>query len=174
MAHTYIQVICEPGVQIYLNDTFEGTTNWADGGLSINTPAGKYTVKAQKAGFATREITLSLKKSDVKVWELKALTPLKDYKPATSSVKQTPYGTLIVHSYPAQCEIILVSPSGSETSWPKRKTQWKAQKIPYGKYTVKAKALGKTLSYDIEILPAGGVELIFDFSYGGASLRSQF
>jgi len=177
IAHTYLQVICEPGVEIFLNDTFTGTSNWADGGLHLKISPGDYDLKAKKEGFSTQETSIFLRKSDVKVWELKPFTPLKGSAaktPSPSELIQNKSGSLIIYSYPNKCTITLVDPSKSENSWLKSMGQWKAQKLPPGKYTVKATAQGKTLSYDIEIPPAGGVELIFNFRAGKASLRSVF
>lgn len=174
-AHTYLQVVCEPGVQIFLDDTFKGTTNWADGGLNIKVSPGSYEVKALKEGFTPQETKISLRKSDVEVWTLKTFTAQKgEAKTATATSTDKAYGSLTIYSYPEQCKITLVTPSQSHASWPKNMGKWTAQKIPAGKYTVKATALGKTLSYDVSIPPSGGAVLYFDFRRDSASLRDLY
>lgn len=177
IAHTYLQVISEPGVSIYLEDEFEGTTNWTDSGLNLKVSPGTYDVQAKKEGFATQQTRVSLKKSDVVVWQLKPFKRLQRYVADTSSKNrgfQNQTGSLTVYSKPERCTITLVSSSQSKASWPKNQSRWRAQKIPAGKYTVKATARGKTLSYDVEIPAAGGVILYFDFRRGAASLRNVF
>jgi hypothetical protein len=174
MAHTYLQIICEPGVDIYLNDQFLAKSNWADGGLHIKISPGNYHLEAKKAGFKSQKMEVSLKKSDVKLWELAPFAPLKGAARAAADklALQSQAGSLTIYSKPNGCVITLVSASGSKASWPKKQKRWQAQKIPTGKYTVKAQALGKTLSYDLEIHPADAAVLYFDFQAGAASLRN--
>ena len=177
IAHTYLQVICEPGVDIYLNGERQGSSNWADGGLHLKISPDDYHVEAKKAGYKSQSTTISLKKSDVKVWELKPFTPLTEQATAKSPPQQAVQhksGSLTIYSKPNECEITLINVSGSQASWMKKEKRWQAQKIPSGKYTVKTKALGKILSYDIQIHPAEGAILYFDFSAGAASLRKVF
>jgi hypothetical protein len=172
-AHTYLQIICEPGVQIALNDTLKGTSNWKDGGLHLKISPGEYQVTARKQGYAPQTRKISLNKSDVKIWELAPFTPLKGIDSPDEAIR-APYGTLTVYSRPRQCEITLVRSLQSKASWKKSQNRWTAQKIPAGKYTVKATAGNQILSYDIEIPPSGGVVLYFDFRAGAASLRDVF
>ncbi|MGJ8652960.1 MAG: hypothetical protein ACSHX8_06770 [Opitutaceae bacterium] len=173
MAHTYLQVVCEPGVQIYVNEELKGTSKWSDGGLNIKITPGNHIVSAQKEGFVIQTTEISLRKSDVEVWKLQPFTPLEGYVTQAKPIKAT-YGCLEIYSRPEKCKITLVTPSQSEASWPKTQSKWSAQKLPVGKYTVKAMAQGKTLSYDIEIPPSGGLVLYFDFHAGAASLRNVY
>lgn len=174
-AHTYLQVVGEPDVQIYLNDELQGTSNRNDGGLHLKITPGQYAVKAVKPGYLPQQTTIKLEKGDVKIWNLRAFEPQKGQ--AARERTEAPrkgHGSLTIYSNPNACEIILVTASNSQASWQKKQARWQAQKIPSGKYTVKAKAWGKTLSYDLEIRPDGGAVLYFDFKVGAASLRSEF
>ena len=48
-----IRVLCEPGVQIYVDDGFQGITKSTADGLYIEgVAAGSHTVRAEKRGFA--------------------------------------------------------------------------------------------------------------------------
>jgi hypothetical protein len=48
----YIQVKCEPDIQIFLDNDFKGISNKDVGGLIIqNVSIGKHTVKLIKTGF---------------------------------------------------------------------------------------------------------------------------
>jgi hypothetical protein len=176
-AHTYLQVIGEPGAEIYLNDKLQGTTNLNDGGFHLKISPGRYAVKAIKPGYLPQQTKITLKKGDVKVWNLNAFVPQKGQAAralAKASATNAGHGSLTIYSNPNECEIVLVSSSNSRASWQKKQARWQAQKIPAGQYTVKAKARGKTLSYDLKIRPNGGAVLYFDFKVGAASLRSEF
>jgi len=47
-----IQVTCEPGLRIYLDGTFVGTSSAREDGLVLtNVPEGPHTIRVEKAGF---------------------------------------------------------------------------------------------------------------------------
>jgi len=115
MAHTYLQVICEPGVEIRIDDEVVGRSNWKDGGFHTGIPAGEYVVEARKAGYVSQSKTIALRKSDVEVWRLEPFTPL----PRTNEVQASTnagIGALTVYSHPTECTVTLVSASGSTAS----------------------------------------------------------
>lgn len=173
MAHTYLQVICEPGVEIFLNGESAGSSNWKDGGLHLKISPDNYIVEARKAGYVSQTKEVSLRKSDVEVWSLAPFAPLPGSTEATSGEEASsmdPYGSLTVYSHPTECTITLVASPQSEASWLKKSAKWTAKKLPAGKYAVKATRQGKTLSYDIVIPAEGSVEVIFDFRKGKAHL----
>lgn len=175
MAHTYLQVICEPGVEIFLNGESAGRSNWKDSGLHLKITPGNYTVQARKAGYASQTKEVSLRKSDVEVWSPAPFAPLPGSTEATlgeEASSMNPYGSLTVYSHPTECTVTLVASPQSKASWLKSGVKWTAKKLPAGKYTVKATRQGKTLSYDIMIPAAGSVEVIFDFRKGKAHLYS--
>jgi len=166
LAHTHLHILSEPGVDIYLNDEFFSTTKWKSNGLHLKLSAGDYRLEARKPGFAKQTKTVSLKKGDVEVWELATFTP----EPGRAKDKKEPrptaaaaYGALTVYTHPTECTITLVTAAQNEASWPKTDKRWTAQKLPAGKYTVKAIREGRTLSYDLEVPGNGQVEVIFDF-----------
>jgi hypothetical protein len=49
-AHTFLQVICEPGLEIFLDGMPVGTSNWKDSGFHTAISPGKYTTKATRRG----------------------------------------------------------------------------------------------------------------------------
>jgi hypothetical protein len=158
-----------------LNDKLLAKSNWADGGLNLKISPGNYHLEAKKLGFKPQTTEVSLKKSDVKLWELAPFIPLKGAAAralADKLAQQPQAGSLTIYSKPNECVITLVSALDSKASWPKKQKRWQAQKIPVGKYTVKAQAWGQTLSYDLEIHPMDAAVLYFDFKAGAASLRN--
>lgn len=71
-AESYIQVVCEPGVKIFLDGTFKGISNADDSGLIIeNLVPGTYEVKAVRTGFASQQSRLIVAEKDVKNWTLR-------------------------------------------------------------------------------------------------------
>jgi hypothetical protein len=172
MGHTHLQVVCEPGVDIYLNEKFISTSKWKSNGLHLKLSAGTYTAEARKEGYVPQTKKFSIEKGDVQVWRLEPFAPLAETEKAADGMGvERGFGSLTIYSQPARCTITLVRPSQSEASWPKNGKQWKASQIPAGKYTVKATHQGKTLSYDIEIPANGNVEMLFNFYSGKAHLR---
>jgi len=52
----HVQIQCEPGVQVFLDGTFKGTTNSDLGGLILqNVSTGSHTIKLVKSGYAPKE-----------------------------------------------------------------------------------------------------------------------
>ena len=75
-ADTYIQVMCEPGVKIFLDGTLKGVLNTDDGGLIIDQVVpGTHAIKAVRAGFAPQEDQLPVKNGEVKVYQRRRFVP---------------------------------------------------------------------------------------------------
>jgi hypothetical protein len=46
-----LQVTCEPGVKIYVDGEYKGTSNTLDDGLALELSPGRHTLKAIKQGY---------------------------------------------------------------------------------------------------------------------------
>ena len=66
-----IQIVSEPGVQIYLDDALKGETNEAQGGLILhNLAPGNHTLQAVKPGFPPRAKSVTLTPGQTQVLNL--------------------------------------------------------------------------------------------------------
>ncbi len=73
----FIQVQCEPGIQIFLDGTLEGLSNSDQGGLVIEAvPVGEWLVKALKPGFTPQERRVRVaKRGEIVVVKFEVPTP---------------------------------------------------------------------------------------------------
>jgi len=63
-----IQVSCSPGLRIYLDDKFKGTTNAMEDGLFLaNVSSGAHTIRVEKDGFVPQNIRIEVSDHPVEV-----------------------------------------------------------------------------------------------------------
>lgn len=72
----HIQVKCEPGVKVFLNDNFKGETTSELGGFIIqDVAAGRHVLKLVKLKYAPQTADLMLSEGQVFVYTAKAFSP---------------------------------------------------------------------------------------------------
>jgi uncharacterized protein (TIGR02145 family) len=73
---TYIQVVSEPGILVFLDELFKGKTNADMGGFIIeNVLPGNHTIKVIKAGFNPQTENLGIKQGEVFTYKVKPFVP---------------------------------------------------------------------------------------------------
>ncbi|MCP4353197.1 MAG: SUMF1/EgtB/PvdO family nonheme iron enzyme [Desulfobacterales bacterium] len=133
-----IQVTCEPGVRIWLDEDFKGKTSIDENGLFIeNIPPGKHKIKAAKSGYRIENRIVEVmrgKTVEVKISFTDTVMQVDDltHKPSPK------HGTLILRSAPLGAVIYL---DGEKIG----KADKKVSYIPVGKHRLKFVFKGKTL-----------------------------
>ncbi len=113
----FIQVQCEPGIQIFLDGTLKGLSDRDQGGLVIEAvPVGDRTVKALKPGFTPQERRVRVAKGEVAVVKFESLRPRPTVvqggqEEAAPIVLKT--GTVIVKSVPVECKVSIERADGA-------------------------------------------------------------
>ena len=133
----YIQIKCEPGATVFLDNKFMGTTSSELGGLILqDVPAGSHEVKIVKEGCNPQSIKIDLKVNEIYLYEV--------------SLKQK-IGALLVETIPIDCiiEIPLLN-IDKENEGNKTEKTWEVS-IPIGNYKINFTALGKKVKYDLRI-----------------------
>lgn len=72
----YIQIICEPGAAVFLDNNFVGNTSSELGGLILQVPSGSHEVKIVKEGFEPQSVKIDLKANEIYVYEVKLLSEI--------------------------------------------------------------------------------------------------
>jgi len=77
----YIQIKCELGAIVFLDNNFVGNTSSELGGLILqDVPAGSHEIKIVKEGFAPQLIKINLKTNEIYIYEVKEFIPQLDVK----------------------------------------------------------------------------------------------
>lgn len=101
-----IQVACEPGLRVYLDGTFVGTSSSKEDGLFLaNVPSGAHVVRVEKDGFVPQIFRVEVEALPIEV-KVKAFSPepptRHDAETSRGTAKQ-PVGKLLVTSAPQDC-----------------------------------------------------------------------
>jgi len=134
----YIQIKCEPGAAVFLDNKFVGNTSLELGGLILqDIPAGSHEVKIVKEGFKPHLVKIDLKVNEIYLYEV--------------SLKQIS-GSLLIETIPLDC-IIEIPKLNIDKEHEGNKTEktWEVSGIPIGSYRINFLALGKKVKYDLEI-----------------------
>lgn len=103
-----IQVLCEPGLRVYLDGTLAGTSSPRDDGLFLtNVPEGAHVVRVEKDGFVPQSFQVQVSKRPIEV-KVEAFVP-QPAAPRTPTAASTeakqPTGNLLVTSAPQNCVV---------------------------------------------------------------------
>jgi len=114
-----IQVFCAPGLRVFLDGEFMGTSSAKEDGLFLmDVPKGTHTIRVEKDGFVPQriEVEVSNLAIEITVGELSP-EPLIRYKPETDvdTVKHL-VGNLLVTSAPQNCVVEIDGTSETKTT----------------------------------------------------------
>ena len=134
----YIQIKCEPGAAVFLDNNFVGNTTLELGGLILqDIPSGSHEVKIVKEGFKSQSVKIDLKVNEIYLYEV--------------SLKQIS-GSLLIETTPLDCIIEIPKLNISKENYGnKTEKTWEVSGIPIGNYNINFLALGKKVKYDLEI-----------------------
>jgi len=151
----YIQIKCEPGAAVFLDNNFMGNTSLELGGLILqDIPAGSHEVKIVKEGFKPHSVKIDLKANEIYVYEVKLLSEIKvtqSGETQTDLIKPK-VGSLLIETIPLDCSIeIPLLNIDKEHEGNKTEKTWEVSGIPIGSYRINFLALGKKVKYDLKI-----------------------
>lgn len=152
----YIQIKCEPGATVFLDNNFVGNTSSELGGLILqDVPAGSYVIKIVKEGFKPQSVKIDLKVNEIYVYEVKEFIPQLDVtqkgEADTDTIKQR-VGSLLIETIPIDCIIEIPKLNINEEHYgDKTKKTWEISNIPVGSYKIHFIAMGKKLEYTCKI-----------------------
>ena len=152
----YIQIKCEPGAMVFLDNNFVGNTSLEQVGLILqDVPAGSYVIKIVKEGFEPQSIKIDLKVNEIYVYEVKEFIPQLDVTQTgeadTDTIKQR-VGSLLVETIPIDCIIEIPKLNiNKEHYGNKTKKTWEISKVPVGSYRLNFIAFGKKIEYELKI-----------------------
>ncbi len=162
----YIQVKCPPGVRVFLDGTFAGTTQPDIGLVLENVPVGSHRVKATRDGYAPWERDVTLRKGQVLVVEVdtlrRAVVVEQSGESADGGLRQET-GNLRVQSIPVDC-VIVVAELGQTIDKVKDTVDLKG--VPVGAYEVVGRRQGSTLRRQVRVDSGATRHILFNFLRG--------
>ncbi|NCC50595.1 MAG: hypothetical protein EOM20_05200 [Spartobacteria bacterium] len=158
----YIQVKCEPGVRVYLNNALQGETTRELGGLVIQGVApGEYVIDLKKEGYVSQQDTCRISPAKVYVYEAMPFKVFMEPATAIENKDDKGLGQLVIQSLPVEC--IIAIPALGIGKEKKTQDEWVKTSVPAGRYEAELKALGETLTYMVHIQPRRETRLLFNF-----------
>ncbi len=168
-----IQVSCEPGLRVYLDDEFAGLSNARqDGFFLLDVTPGNHNVRVEKDGFLSQSFQVRVKKLPVEV-KVEVFTPVptpvpgdgKEDRDGTGEaappdgsgeeeVRQL-VGRLLITSAPQNCEVEIDGTTQAKTS-----PQLSIGSITSGTHTVSFRKPGyEPISGVVEVQPGAEVNI---------------
>jgi hypothetical protein len=103
-----IQVLCEPGLRVYVDGVLAGTSSPREDGLFLESvPQGAHVVRVEKDGFVPQSfrVEVSSRPVEVKVEAFAPQPPAAQEMRAVSAEVKQPTGNLLVTSAPQNCVV---------------------------------------------------------------------
>ena len=152
----YIQIKCEPGAIVFLDNNFVGNTSLEQVGLILqDVPAGSHEIKIVKEGFESQSVKIYLKINEIYVYKVREFIPQLDVKQEgetdADTIKQR-VGSLLIETIPIDCIIEIPKLNINEEHYGnKTKKTWEISNIPVGSHSVNFIAFGKKMEYELKI-----------------------
>lgn len=161
----HIQVKCEPGVKVFLDDNFKGETTAELGGFIIQDVAvGRHALKLVKLKHAPQTTHLTLSEGQVLVYTARAFSPkieIADEGKEAAGILELKTGTLIVQSLPVECTISL--PSLGLNNIKKTRDRKIFKNVPTGTYKAIFKGIGEPIEHEVAVYTNVGTSLLVNF-----------
>jgi len=162
--NSYIQVVAEPGISVFLDGQFKGKTTANLEGLIIeNLSAGTYTIKVVKEGSTPQEETVAIEDGEVFMYTVKPFNPKVRIRQQGNEDQQDlehSTGSLKIQSIPIGIRIEVPS-VGINSS--KTKDEWFAEDLPIGNYPIRFYWNNKVLKGTIIIFENKQTEVFVNF-----------
>jgi len=167
-----VQVFCEPGLRVYLDDTFVGTSSDKEDGLFLaNVANGTRMIRVEKDGFVAQNIRIEVSDYpvEVKVGRLSPEPQISYKQEAEPQVVRQVFGNLMITSAPQNC---VVEIDGKATA--KNSPQLAIGRIDAGDHTISFSKPGyETVSEVVTIHPGTEVTVRGDLINGKVQVLLQ-
>ncbi|MFI5165743.1 MAG: PEGA domain-containing protein [Thermoanaerobaculales bacterium] len=103
-----VQVLSEPGLRVYLDNKFVGTSSAKDDGLFLaDVPSGSHVIRVEKDGFLPQSFQVKVERLpvEVKVGPFSAAAATPGPQHASRPEVAEPPGNLVVISAPQNCSV---------------------------------------------------------------------
>lgn len=103
-----IQVTCEPGLKVYLDGAFVGTSNTSEDGLVLTgVPEGPHTIRVEKPGFIPQgfNVVVANEPIEIRMAAFDPVLPTGAGKRPESAPPEKRVGNLVVTSAPQNCTV---------------------------------------------------------------------
>jgi len=167
-----IQVSSSPGLRIYLDGKFMGTSSAREDGLFLtNVPIGAHTIRVEKDGFVPQNIQIEVSDYPMEV-RVGQLSPEPEIRYKTKAepdpVKQL-FGNLVVTSAPQNCVVEL-----DGTSETKDTPQLSIGRIVAGEHTISFSKPGyESITDVVTIHPGANVTVRGDLFAGKVDVQYE-
>lgn len=150
--NSYIQIVAEPGLSIFIDGQFKAKTTSDLGGAIIEgLSGGTHKLKIIKEGFSPQEVEISLKEGEVLTYKVKPFVPEIKISQKGKEEQQTielKTGYLKIQSIPVEMKISIPD---LNINYNKSEDEWLAEDIPVGNYPAKFTWKDKQLDATVEI-----------------------
>lgn len=170
--NSYIQVVGEPNLSVFLNNSFKAKTTSDLGGCIIeNVTPGKNLIKIVKDGYTPFEEIITVKSGEVLEYKVKSFTKHKVYVSEQGNTNVTDKkavvktGKLIIQSVPIEIKITISDIDGIDNS-AKTKDKWQADEIPEGEYKITFTYNKKIITKTVEIIGSETTSLFVNMLNG--------
>jgi hypothetical protein len=163
----HIQVKCEPGIKVFLDDVFRGTANEALKGFVVeNVPVGDHVLRVVKDGFDPQTEQIHLLKDQVYVFSVSPFVPtvtITEEGRSSAGTLALKVGALVIQSLPVDCNIEIPS---LKIHAAKTKDEWRAINLVPGIHKATFLALGKTIGFDVRVSAGVTTRIMVNFLRG--------
>lgn len=160
-----IQITCEPGLRIYLDEVFVGKSKKKEDGMYLSDiKPGRHTVRIEKTDFEPKEFICHIQEGkviEIKVGKLEpAMKVIRRGESVTGNLRLQ-VGNLKVFSAPMRCEIQFRG-----KTYKKEEGEIEFKNVPTGKHLIRFTRTGSTLAYTVEIKNNRTIEILAHFKDG--------
>jgi len=171
---TYIQVVSESGISVFLDGKFKGKTSLDMEGLIIElNKGGDYTIKVVKEGYSPQKEKISVNNGEVRIYKVRPFIPSVRIRQKGNQDNQTielKSGDLKIQSIPVAIKISIPDLGISSG---KTEDEWYAEGIPEGTYGTSFSLNNKVYKEQIKIADQKLTSLLIDLRTGKITYRAD-
>lgn len=148
----FVQVVTEPGIDVYLDDEFVGRTSAVDGGLLIFRAAPGLRTVALLHERDRHDVDVLIEAGTVRVLEVRGLrSTIKVYEEGddASPNPDVAFGRLVLQCLPVQCTVN--APDLGLTSYVKTRDRLVIDGVPVGPYQLRVGNDERTLQVNVDV-----------------------
>ena len=147
--NSFIEVICEPDVKVYLDNDFVGITNENENGLFIQKiSAGNHSLRFEKENFLSQVEIITIEKGQVLSFRVKPFKPVENKILLGNADEVT--GGLLIQSLPTEITVRIPS---LDIDVKKTEDILEIESIKVGSYSASFSWKNKVLVHMIDIVP---------------------